>query len=117
MEQPCKFLIGLSVEEYEVIEALTTDNFLTFPRLYVFGSTDKPKYISNEGFLYKESRLGIIGDNNQGGTNIYSPTIPIILYSLDGFIYISSAFSKLLSIKRNTIDPFQVTDLIPSIIN
>lgn len=91
---PNKIILGLTKTENLSIQALITEG-LKNPRLFLIDLfEDGNELISPENIAYQKYRLGIVAENTEGKLELFTPTTPIIVYSLDRKYHFSKGYSE-----------------------
>jgi hypothetical protein len=93
-KKPAKRIIGISKTEKANLNALISSLNIKNSALYINFSLDSEVYLSYNDINYYKQKIGIVGENSSGMLNLYFPANDIYLYSLDGFIFSSVAYTQ-----------------------
>lgn len=91
-----KKILGVTQLENQVLLDLITIENLSNSTIFFLNQngTENDYYISPENIKYRIYHLGIIGEKNDAISYIYMPLNPVIIYTLDDFIFISRGYAE-----------------------
>ncbi|SDX75486.1 hypothetical protein [Flavobacterium degerlachei] len=91
---PNKIILGITKAENNSIKALITEGFKN-PRLFLIDLfEDGNELLSPENIAYQKYRLGIVAENTDGNLELATPTLDVMVYSLDRKYHFSKGYSE-----------------------
>ena len=103
---PNKIILGITKAENDSIKALITEG-LKNPRLFLIDLfEDGNELLSPENISYQKYRLGLVAENTDGKLKLFTPTTPIIVYSLDRKYHFTKGYSEYMKEEERTEELF-----------
>ncbi|KIX22042.1 hypothetical protein SY27_05070 [Flavobacterium sp. 316] len=92
--KPSKKIFGVTKSEFQQLQLIIESNQLINSKIY-FKTISENKFITSlENVLYKFFSLAIIGEKTDGIMKVYEIQEPILIFTLDDFVYFTKSYSE-----------------------